>query len=75
MPQLPAAFVKDGTITAANSSSIADGAAALVLMNNNEAQKRGIKPLVKILGHSSHAADPSDFPTALLRQSKNYCIK
>lgn len=62
--QLPPAFVKDGTVTAANSSSIADGAAALVLMSAIEADKRGIKPLARIIGHATHAQKPSDFTTA-----------
>lgn len=62
--QLPPAFVKDGTVTAANSSSISDGAAAVVLMNGKEVEKRGIKPLARILGHSTHAQAPSKFTTA-----------
>jgi len=64
MPQLSAAFMKDGTVTAGNSSSISDGAAALVLMRQSAAQKRGIKPLAKILAHSSYAKKPSEFTTA-----------
>ena len=62
--QLSAAFVKDGTITAANSSSIADGAAALVLMRLSEAEKRGLKPLAQIINHSTFAKKPSEFTTA-----------
>lgn len=64
IPRLPAAFVKDGTVTAGNSSSLADGAAALVLMRLSEAQKRGIKPLARIVGHASSAKAPNEFPTA-----------
>ncbi len=64
IPQLNAAFAKDGTITAGNSSSIADGAAALVLMRLSEAEKRGLKPLAKIVGISAHAKAPGEFSTA-----------
>lgn len=64
IPQLPPAFVKDGTVTAANSSSIADGAAALVLMQLSEAKKRELKPLAKIIGHSGFAKSPEQFTTA-----------
>lgn len=64
VPQLPPVFVKDGTVTAANSSSIADGAAALVLMRESTAIEMGIKPLARIVGHASFAQAPSDFTTA-----------
>ena len=64
IPQLPPAFMQGGTVTAANSSSIADGAAALVLMHHTEAQKRGMKPLARIITHSSFAKAPSEFTTA-----------
>lgn len=64
IPQLAPVFVKDGTVTAANSSSIADGAAALVLMRHSEAEKRGLEPLAKIIDHSSFAKEPSEFTTA-----------
>lgn len=64
IPQLPPAFIKDGTITAANSSAIADGAAALVLMSSSEAEKRGIQPIARILGHANIAKNPSEFTTA-----------
>src|SRR5271170_7410906 len=64
IPQLQPAFRKDGTVTAANSSSISDGAAALVLMRRSEAEKRGLKPLATIIAHASHADQPSLFPTA-----------
>jgi acetyl-CoA C-acetyltransferase len=64
IPQLKPAFRKDGTVTAANSSSISDGAAALVLMRIAEAQKRGLKPLAKIVAHSTHSHEPNWFTTA-----------
>lgn len=62
--QLRPAFSKDGTVTAANSSSISDGAAALVLMRQSEAQQRGLTPLAVIRGHSAYAAAPHLFTTA-----------
>jgi len=58
------AFAKDGTITAATSSSISDGAASLLLMTEAEAAKRGLKPLAKIVGYTSHAHEPEWFTTA-----------
>lgn len=61
---LKPAFKEGGTVTAANSSSIADGAAALVLMKLSEAKKRGLNPLAKILAHSSFSQDPAWFTTA-----------
>lgn len=64
IPTLKPAFRKDGTVTAANSSSISDGAAALVLMRASEAEKRGITPLARIVGHASHAQAPAWFTTA-----------
>jgi acetyl-CoA C-acetyltransferase len=64
IPQLKPAFAKDGTVTAANSSSISDGAAALVLMRRSEAERRGLTPLAAILGHASHAQEPAWFTTA-----------
>lgn len=64
IPFLPAAFMEEGTITAANSSSIADGAAALVLMRQSEAKRRDIKPLATILSFSSYSKEPSEFSTA-----------
>ena len=64
IPQLKPAFKKDGTVTAANSSSISDGAAALVLMRRSEAQKRGLTPLAVIVGHTTHAQEPAWFATA-----------
>lgn len=64
IPKLSPAFAREGTVTAGNSSSIADGAAALVLMRLSEAEKRGIKPIAKIVGHSSAAKAPAEFTTA-----------
>ena len=64
IPDLPPAFQKDGTVTAASSSSIADGAAAVVLTTLQEAEKRGLTPLVRIVGHSSFSKSPPQFTTA-----------
>ncbi len=64
IPSLKAAFRKDGTVTAANSSSISDGAAALVLMRRSTAEKLGLAPLAVIVGHSTHAQQPGLFTTA-----------
>ena len=64
IPTLKPAFRKDGTVTAANSSSISDGAAALVLMRRSTAEKRGLAPLATIAGHSTHAQAPALFTTA-----------
>ncbi|HEP9633728.1 acetyl-CoA C-acyltransferase [Pseudomonas aeruginosa] len=64
IPSLRPAFRKDGTITAANASSISDGASALVLMTAEEAQRRGLKPLARIVGHATQSQDPSEFTLA-----------
>lgn len=64
IPALKPAFRKDGTITAANASSISDGASALVLMTAEEADRRGLKPLAKIVGHATQSQDPSEFTLA-----------
>ena len=64
IPGLKPAFRKDGTVTAANSSSISDGAAALVLMRRSLAEKKGLAPLAVILGHATHAQEPGWFTTA-----------
>ncbi len=64
IPGLKPAFAPDGTVTAANASSISDGAAALVLMRAETARERGIEPLARILGHSVHAHEPNWFATA-----------
>jgi acetyl-CoA C-acetyltransferase len=64
IPALKPAFGKDGTVTAASSSSIADGAAAVVLMRESTARARGIKPLARILSYASHATEPEWFTMA-----------
>jgi acetyl-CoA C-acetyltransferase len=64
IPTLRPAFREGGTVTAANSSSISDGAAALIMMRMSEAEKRGLTPLAIIRGHTTHADKPSLFPTA-----------
>ena len=64
IPQLKPAFRKDGTVTAANSSSISDGAAALVLMRLSEAEKRGLAPLASIVSYATHSQEPRWFTTA-----------
>jgi acetyl-CoA C-acetyltransferase len=64
IPTLKPAFRKDGTVTAANSSSISDGAAALVLMRRSTAEKRGLAPLATVVGHATHAQEPGWFTTA-----------
>ncbi|MEO6749866.1 MAG: acetyl-CoA C-acetyltransferase [Casimicrobiaceae bacterium] len=64
IPLLKPAFRKDGTVTAANSSSISDGAAALVLMRRSTAEKRRLTPLAAIVAHASHAQKPGEFTTA-----------
>jgi len=64
IPTLKPAFRKDGTVTAANSSSISDGAAALVLMRRSTAEQRGLAPIATIIGHSTHAQAPGLFTTA-----------
>jgi len=64
IPQLRPAFRKDGTVTAANSSSISDGAAAMVLMRRSEARKRDLVPLAAIVGYATHAQEPQWFTTA-----------
>lgn len=64
IPKLKPAFAKEGTVTAANSSSISDGAAALVLMKQSRANTLGLKPLARIVAHASHAQHPSEFTMA-----------
>jgi len=64
IPTLKPAFRKDGTVTAANSSSISDGAAALVMMRRSTADKRGLVPLATVVGHATHAQEPALFTTA-----------
>lgn len=64
IPSLRPAFTKDGTVTAANSSSISDGAAALLVMSEEEAKANGYTPLARIVGHSSNAIEPENFTVA-----------
>ena len=64
IPTLKPAFRDGGTVTAANSSSISDGAAALILMRRSQAERRGLKPLATILGHATHSQAPNLFATA-----------
>lgn len=64
MPQLKPAFEKDGTITAANASKINDGASAVMVMSYEESQRRGLKPLARIVGHTTYSQSPEWFTTA-----------
>ena len=64
IPELKPAFRKEGTVTAANSSSISDGAAALVMMRRSTAEHRGLQPLAVVIAHSTHAQEPGLFTTA-----------
>jgi len=64
IPTLRPAFAKDGTVTAATSSSISDGAAAVLMMSSAEAEKRGLTPIARIVGHSVFAHEPAWFTTA-----------
>ena len=72
---LRAAFKKDGTITAASSSSINDGAAALVLMRQSNAEKGNVKPLARIVSHATHAQEPNWFATAPLGATQKALVK
>ena len=64
IPTLRPAFAKDGTVTAANSSSISDGGAALVMMRRSTAENRGLSPIAVVMGHATHAQEPGWFTTA-----------
>jgi len=64
IPQLKPAFKADGTVTAANSSSISDGASALVLASETAVAEKGLKPMAKILGHTTHSRHPAEFTLA-----------
>ncbi|HEX2531551.1 MAG TPA: acetyl-CoA C-acetyltransferase [Burkholderiaceae bacterium] len=75
IPALKPAFKKDGTITAASSSSINDGAAALVLMRESTAKKLGCKPIAKIVGHARHSQEPNWFTTAPVGSIDKLCKK
>ena len=75
IPTLKPAFRKDGTITAANASSISDGASAIVLMTAAEAARRGLKPLAKIVAHATQSQDPSEFTIAPIGSISNLLKK
>ena len=75
IPTLRAAFTKGGSVTAANSSSISDGAAALVLMRKTEAERRGLSPRAIIHAHASHAQEPQWFTTAPIGAIKKVISK
>ena len=71
IPTLKPAFSKTGTVTAANASSISDGAAALLMMRLSEAERRGLTPVARVLGQTSHAREPSLFTTAPVQAMKD----
>jgi acetyl-CoA C-acetyltransferase len=75
IPSLRPAFAKDGSVTAANSSSISDGAAALLLMRASEAERRGLSPIARILGHTGYAGEPCWFTTAPVFAMRNLAEK
>jgi len=75
IPGLRAAFGKDGVLTAASSSKISDGAAATVLMSADEAARRGLQPLARIVAHASHAQAPEWFTTAPVKAIENVLKK
>jgi acetyl-CoA C-acetyltransferase len=75
IPGLKPAFRKDGTVTAANSSSISDGAAALVMMRASTAAKLGLKPVATVVGHSTFAQEPGLFTTAPVGAMKKLLAK
>lgn len=75
IPALKPAFRKDGTVTAANASSISDGASALVLMTAAEAERRGLTPLARVVGHATQSQDPSEFTLAPIGAMANLFAK
>ena len=75
IPTLKPAFRKDGTVTAASSSSISDGAAATVIMSEDEAKKRGVKPIARIVAHATHSQEPEWFTTAPVTAIQNVLKK
>jgi acetyl-CoA C-acetyltransferase len=75
VPQLKPIFHKEGTVTPASSSSISDGAATLILMTAENAEKRGLKPLARIVAHESHAQEPAWFTTAPIQAIRNVLDK
>lgn len=75
IPQLKPVFKKDGTVTAANASSIDDGASAVVVASESIAEQEGLKPLARIIAHTSYAQQPEWFTTAPAKAIKNVCNK
>ena len=75
IPTLRPAFNKDGTVTAASSSSISDGAAAVVLLSADEAKARGVTPLARVVAHAGHAQEPEWFTTAPVTAIRNVLDK
>jgi len=75
IPTLKPAFRKDGSVTAATSSSISDGAAAMVLMRESTAKELGLKPIAKIVGHATHSQEPQWFTTAPVGAIEKLCKK
>lgn len=75
IPTLRPAFQKDGTVTAANASSISDGAAALVMMRESTAKKMGVTPLARVVAHSEYAHEPEWFTTAPVPAMQNLLTK
>ncbi|ARS50470.1 acetyl-CoA acetyltransferase [Ectopseudomonas mendocina] len=75
IPALKPAFKKDGTITAANASSISDGASALLLMTADEATRRDLKPLARVVAHATQSQDPSEFTLAPIGAMSNLLKK
>jgi acetyl-CoA C-acetyltransferase len=75
IPTLKPAFRKDGTVTAASSSSISDGAAATVVMSEDAAKKHGVKPLARIVAHATHSQEPQWFTTAPVTAIQNVLKK
>ncbi len=75
IPALRPAFDPEGTVTAANSSSISDGAAALVMMKASEAERRGLTPIARVLGHAGHAHEAHAYPTAPIQAMRNLSAK
>ena len=75
IPNLRPAFKKDGTITAANASSISDGASAIVLAGESVVQSKGLKPLARIVGHTTHSIHPSKFTIAPVGAIENLMAK
>jgi acetyl-CoA C-acetyltransferase len=64
IPKLRPVFASDGSITAANASSISDGASALLLMSESQARAKGLKPMARMLAHARHSQEPGEFTTA-----------